>query len=135
MAIVGSCTPIEDCQLDPNSAQAYIRFNHDTATTFSFDSVKNDMVSTIYYDADTSFTLIPVPLSSASSDIRYEFFTDSTDYFMELQYKTQANVYGEDCEASIYYSAIEVITHNFDSVAISNDFLDRRITDNIEVYF
>ncbi len=133
--MVVACTPIEDCQLDPNSSQAYISFNHDTASTFSFDSVKNNLVSTVYFDADTSFTLISVPLASAASDVRYEFFTDSTDYFMEIQYRTQANVYGEDCPASIYYFDIEVMTHNFDSVAINNDFLDRRITDNIEVYF
>ena len=135
LLLVGACTPIEDCQLDPNSSQAYLRFNHDTATTFSFDSVKNNLTSTIYYDADTSFTLIPVPLASGANDIRYEFFTDSTDYFMDIQYLTQANVYGEDCDASIYYYAIEVLTHNFDSVAISNNFLDRRVTDNIEIYF
>ena len=135
LLLAGACTPIEDCQLDPNSTQVYISFNHDTASTFSFDSVKNDLVNTIYYDADTSFSLIPVPLAAASNDIRYEFFTDSTDYFMEIQYRTQANVYGEDCDASLHYFNIEVMTHNFDSVAINNDFLDRRIPDNIEVYF
>lgn len=130
-----ACTPIEDCQLDPNSSQTYISFNHDTATTFSFDSVKNNLASTVYYDEDTSFTLISVPLASGANDIRYDFYTDSADYFMDITYLTQANVYGEDCDASIYYYAIEVVTHNFDSVVINNDFLDRRIPDNIEVYF
>ncbi len=135
LLLLGACTPIEDCQLDPNASQAYIEFKHGTVSTFSFDSVKNDLAATVYYNSDTSFASIPVPLSSASNNIRYEFFTDSTDYFINLQYQTQANVYGEDCDASIYYYAIEVAEHNFDSVAITTDYLDRRITENIEVYF
>ena len=133
--LLGACTPIEDCQLDPNSSSMYVDFNHSTATTVSFDSVKNDLTSTIYFDADTSFSAITLPLSSGANQIRYDFYTDSTDYFVELRYTTQANVYGEDCPISIYYAQIEVADYNFDTVIVTNSFLDRRITENIEVSF
>lgn len=133
--LIGACTPIEDCQLDPNSSSMYVSFDHNTVTSFSFDSVKNNLSATVYYDADTSFSSIPVPLSSNSNDIRYDFFTDSTDYFVEIRYSTQPNVYGEDCPISIYYSQLEIGDYNFDTVIVTNSFLDRRITQNIEVSF
>ena len=67
--------------------------------------------------------------------IRYDFFTDSIDYFVEILYQTQANVYGEDCPASLHYSQLEIGAYNFDTVIVTNPSLDRRITENIEVSF
>lgn len=130
-----SCSPILDCQLDPNSSEMTIDFNHDEVTTFTFDSVKNGQLSTVFFDGDTTFSSIQVPLTEETNEITYFFFTDSTDYSLQVFYDSEVNLYGEDCPPSVYFSNITLGSYNFDTVIVSNSYLDRRITNNIEVFF
>ena len=135
LAFIWSCEPVEDCQLDPNSDSFYIGFNHSTLTEVTFDSVKNDVVSTIFFDMDSSFNSVQLPISEELADITYTFFTDSIDYFLTVQYEGQINLYGDDCPPSVFFSALEIVSHNFDSAAVTNPELDRRLFENIEVFF
>ncbi len=130
-----ACTQIADCSLDPNISEFYIEFDHTELRLVTFESVTNDLSSEVYFDADTSFSKVQLPLTDTSPSLTYTFVTDSGDYTLTLAYDTQLSIYGEDCPASNYFFNLEVIDHNFDSVAVTNNILTNRITDNIEVYF
>ena len=129
------CEPILDCQLDANSNAFYIQFNHSTGSQVAFNSVMNDRLETVFFDADSSFTLIQLPLTEEAASLRYSFLTDSTDYFLDVSYQSRLNLYGDDCPPSTFFFDLEVTNHNFDSVAVTNTDLDRRLFENIQVFF
>ena len=129
------CEPILDCQLDANSNAFYMEFNHSSGLQVSFDSVKNSLIETVFFDADSSYTTIQLPITEASPGLRYTFFTDSTDYFLEVTYESRLNLYGDDCPPSNYFFNLEITNHNFDSVVVTNPELDRRLFENIQAFF
>ncbi len=133
--VLWGCEPIEDCQLDPNSNSFYILFNLDSGGAVTFDSVKNNVVSDIFFDSDSTFTLVQLPLYEQLAELTYFFYTDSVDYQLTVSYDSRINLYGEDCPVSTYYFNLDVPQHSFDSVGVASSDLDRRVFENIEVFF
>lgn len=130
-----ACEPVEDCQLDPNSSEFYLAFSNSPNGSVTFDSIKNNLFENVFFDADSSFSSIQLPLTTESNTLTYTFFTDSVDFSLSINYQSRFNLYGPDCPPSIFYSDLSVVSTNFDTAIVVNAEVDRRITENIEVFF
>ena len=129
------CQLTEDCQLDSNTTLMTVRFNHSIANEFTWDSVKNDLIDSIFFDSSVTGVIFQLPLTEAEDSITYRFFTDSMDFFLTVNYRAEANVFGIDCPSSFQFSELTTGQTSFDRIEVSNSTLDRRIPENLEVFF
>ncbi|MEM9324028.1 MAG: hypothetical protein AAGA85_00160 [Bacteroidota bacterium] len=130
-----ACTQIPDCSLDPNADVFFVSFSDDEVNSFTFTSITNDLITTDYAP-DSAILAIALPLTETSAVITYRFETDTLEYSLTVGYRSQLNIYGDDCPASVQFLDVEVINYaNFDTAFVTNPILTSRIEENIEVLF
>ena len=132
LGVFFGCTPVLDCQLDPNSSSFYLHFENPESLIISFDSIQSDFDPGFEIDPDTVSTL-SLPLSMDVQKITYNFYTDTIDYYFVLKYNIVHNLYGQDCPASPFFFNLEVVETNIDTLSLVYDQLDRRVRENIVV--
>ena len=131
-----SCTAIADCELDNNTEQFFIQFNHDEISIFLFQSVTNDQTDEIYFDDNDTLTNEQLPLTEITNQLTYTFRTDSFNYQLTLSYDHQLTIYGEDCPSTMRFTNLQVVDYTFfDTAFVSNNILTSRIEENVEVFF
>lgn len=137
-----ACNDIEDCQLDPYVDFVGFKFTSikEEPDIIVFDSVRLDGLGVFELDdstttlADTIVGNLYLPVDVTKNQSTYWFFTDSTDYFLTLDYEKEAYIYETDCDAGIRYVKLRVSDTNIDSVSLIVNELIRIAPENIEIF-
>jgi hypothetical protein len=133
-----SCNDPDDCQLIPYSNNMGVRFNFlfEQERAIEFDSIKVFPYERFANDTVAITGTVLFPLDLNQDTVRYQFFTDSTDYFLEIQYKTEVILEELNCDPAVRFFGLEVSGTNFDSVNIVGPVIDRTLYQtNIEIFF
>lgn len=116
LTIFLSCNDIEDCQLNPYTDQFVVRMTSKSVGIIFFDSISVNNSGRIPNDTDT-LILFSLPLDAESMTSLFTFYTDSTNYTLEVNYRTQAEIFELNCDAAIRFYGFELIS-NFESVRL-----------------
>ncbi|MFT5639951.1 MAG: hypothetical protein ACI9A7_000043 [Cyclobacteriaceae bacterium] len=130
LIVIWGCNEIEQCQLEPNREGFTLGFfkssdstaYDSTGFTFITPGVTSDSIQSI------------LPLDPLDTTITYIFGTDSTDYNLVLSYDVIYYLFSPDCDPSIRFFDLKVLSTNFDSVAVISDIVDEQIPTNFEIY-
>lgn len=130
------CNEIKDCQLDSNSDLVVVVFSdlNDQGLIFSFDSIKLSEPEQVVFGTDTITGLL-LPLDLNTNEVEYTFYTDTTDYILQLTYNTEITLYDSQCEPSYRFYALDAQSEQFDSIRVVSDLLNTKILLNLEIYF
>lgn len=128
-----SCTSIEDCQNDPNRSFVILRFQHDDIV--AFDSITVNNLNRLEGDTDT-LTGLGVFIDPNLTQSLFTFYTDSTDYQLEISYQTQVQIFEIDCDPSMYVYDLDTIRQSFDSLSIQQTILTNyNLNGDLTIYF
>ncbi len=128
-----SCNNIEDCQLNPFTDYVAMQTIHDAPVVF--DSLVVSEYGRYVEFADSARTLWQLPLDILENEVRMDFYTDSMIYFLEMTYQKEIKIFDPQCDPVTRYYELEVVSHNFDSLVLTNNEVNIQIPINVEVYF
>ena len=131
-----SCSDIPDCTLDAEPSAVIVEFfnkEDSVLSSLTFSAIRALDTDSIFYQ-DSTLSTYDLQLNPNSGISTFLFFQDSDSDTLELHYARSIQIISEQCGPTIGFSDISVSSHTFDSVAVINNFLNRQLTENIEIY-
>ncbi|MFY0654167.1 MAG: hypothetical protein JXQ96_19175 [Cyclobacteriaceae bacterium] len=135
--VLDSCNNIPDCRNETTASSLGIKLYNSADSTlrqFDFDSIKAEGVDDPLYE-DSLLAQYDLALSPDLNAVKFLFYEFPDIYCLEVGYDRSISVLSEECGPLLNFSGIEIKQHDFDSVAVVNDFLDQSFPDNLEIYF
>lgn len=132
-----SCSNIPDCRNEISLNELIVKFydaSDLTSTAIKFDSIKAANSDSIFYLGD-SLSTYQLILDPSLNEATFLFYQGSNAKSLAVSYARNISIISEDCGPEILFSDILLETTSFDSAALTNDFLDQTISENIEIYF
>lgn len=141
-----SCQEIKDCTLETSTDFAIARFYHvDSAEqqskTVAFRSITEQDVTDFYLTSmsdtldDDTLNAIGLFINPQVEQVTYLFATDTINYELTLEYTPHLRIYYEECDPVYSFQLDTAYSTQFDSVVITNKFLDKIVPTNVEIYF
>ena len=137
IAFVTCCNTIPDCRNEIESNFVKVKFldsADSTVLAVQFESVEAIGVSSTLY-SDTLLSAYELELNPAENSSKYTFQLDGSIDILELGYNRHVSIISEECGPKFSYDNLEIITHTFDSVAITSSNVDRTLAEHIEIYY
>lgn len=131
------CNDIEDCAVDPNFGALKIQFFDrvgDVLKTENIDSVKAIGSDTLFFISEDLVSSLELDLDPFNNNVTYVFFDNLSTDSLVISYTRINELVSPECGPSIAFNDLQVVTHTFDSVAVSNTFFNSNLEDNLEVY-
>lgn len=143
---IASCQEIKDCELESSTEYAIVRFfeadsvEQEPKKKMAFSQVSEPnsfyVISTI---ADTikddTVQVMGLFLNPETTEVNYQFETDSITYELYMAYTPHLRIYYDECEPVSSFKLDSIYSPNFDSVVLVNRILDIGVQTNVEVYF
>ena len=137
---------MEDCVSTKTSAMWVQFYSYELDTIYRVDSVYAYSDKTLPLEIEDSIiTAFPFFLDPASDSVKYNFDivvldTDTTtarydSLFFHVRYTRRQRVISLDCGVEHAFYDLEFSNHNFDSLVIVTDTVDRFNDVNVKVYF
>ena len=130
-----SCEDDNVCGITEQSDEVFMAFfNYETKELLDadFDSVAVFFQDQNVFYLDTAFAL-PIDVQGSFTD--YMFYTDSTDYDLRINYRSQILIDNEECDPVFRISALEASSEELDSISIKVVELSKLIAPHVEIYF
>lgn len=128
--VIWGCNEIEQCQLESNRDGFTLGF-YKLSDSTAYESTS--FLVTPGFIFEDSIDVV-FPLDPQDTTVTYVFVTDSMDYNLELSYDAIYYLFSPDCDPSIRFFDLKVLSTNFDSVAVISDIVDIQIPLNFEIY-
>lgn len=132
-----SCNNIPDCRNEIPLNELIVNFydaSNLTSSAIKFDSIKALNTDSIFYLGDSIATYLLI-LDPSLNESTYLFYQGNNEKSLTVSYARNISIISEECGPILLFSDILIETHSFDSVALTNDFLDQNISENVEIYF
>lgn len=137
LLFVTACNDIEDCQVNPYNDVLWFQVIYDEDEfVVAFDSIVIQGYGQLTGYPDTLLTSFQysLPMDFENEQITYQFFTDSIDYFITLEYDKEVRIFDLSCDAAIRYFNLEIQETNLDSALIKIPELFENLN-NLEIHF
>jgi hypothetical protein len=105
-----------------------------TSSAIKFDSIKALNTDSIFYLED-SLSTYQLILDPSLNEATFLFYQGNSAKTLSVSYVRNISIISEDCGPEILFSNILLETTSFDSAALTNNFLDQTIPENVEIYF
>ena len=116
-----------------------------------FYSVKADGNDVVFYDPDTTVSVLSLPVNPAADKISFElimldsvsmdslnnpiYHVNPNPHYITVNYRRSQRIVSEECGVEITYSKILVEEITFEDTVVVSDRLSRLNETNIEVFF
>lgn len=135
--LCAGCNNIPDCrnETEPNAVKILFLDKEDgSLVPIKFDSIRALNTDSIFYQ-DTTLSKYELILDPSLNRASFLFYLSPDVDTLDLGYVRNVAVVSEECGPSIAFSSLAINKHSFDSVALKNDFLDRSLSENLEIYY
>lgn len=132
-----ACNNIPDCrnEIEPNAVKiSFLDKEDGSLVPIKFDSIRAVNTDSIFYQ-DTTLAKYDLILDPSMDKTSFLFYLSPDVDTLALAYSRSIAVVSEECGPAVAFSEISVVKHSFDSVALKNDFLDRSLSENLEIYY
>lgn len=150
LSLVFGCGDIDNCQTDPNVAAMIVRFydlESKEAKKVGFEFTAQDSPYRFVFAADTTIstagdttivsdsTYIVLPLNQEADFSTFFFNSDTSSHELMISYSKEFSIFDPDCEPSLTFVNLDTLSQTFDSTVVVNNFTNRQLDTNIEIYF
>ncbi len=133
-----SCREIRDCQLNDETDFFAIRFfDRDTtnlAQPVMLSRVAIEGTGLNAIGIDTTLTTLGLFVNDFDTVTTYFFESDLGLDTLTVSYQSEYFIFFEDCDPAQRFFDFKVIKHTFDSLIVNDTILNRRATDNVQIF-
>ena len=113
----------------------FIQSENLLADTLQIDSIISSNTDSVMYKQDTLSSVV-LPLNPGAQETRFYFdlTNDSENFEIVFGYAAIPRVISEDCGVELEINALKIVSHEVDSVIITNFNFNKEVETNVKVY-
>ncbi len=132
-----ACANDPDCSLEqPENLLKLVFYNEEGTdpVLVKYDLIQANASDSILYSRADTLSLFNMPINPSVDTLSYYFVTGVSIDSVTVRYQRKLDWLSESCGPYFNFSDLQIVTHTFDSISITDPLIDKSVNENIKIF-